>query len=517
MGWADANIYADEDGFQPREPVPSGEIPAGQRNATLARIAGALRRHGNSEEVILAALRARNGEQAAANRLPDGELVAIAASIGKKPPESPPVVIAATNSTRLTIAPEQPWPEALGEAAYHGPLGAMVHAVEDYTEADPVGILGTLLTDVACVLGDARTIHQGAWHAPRLFTVLVGDTAFGRKGTATAIGRDILRLIEPEYWRLLVAGLGSGEGLVNRLRRLAADGGTEHRALVTDAEFGRLLAVMGREGSTLSPILRDAWDGAPLGRTLARQDDLIHEHHVGLLAHITPRELRARLDSVERDNGFANRFVWLMVRRQRLVPFPQPPDKLVQGLWPPVARAIAHARTPQAMTWTPDAASVWEQFYTEQAERRYSGMLGAISARAEAQVTRLALVYALVDAEDAVDVPHLDAAREVWRYAVDSARYIFGDSTGNRHADVLLGWLASGEVAWSEAKRELGMRTAADMQEVVNVLVSAGLAELGEQPRAGAPGRPVRVIRPNNAKGAKDAGGTQQRERESDA
>jgi hypothetical protein len=38
----------------------------------------------------------------------------------------------------------------------------MVHAVEDYTEADPVGILGTLLTDVACLMGDARTIHQGA-------------------------------------------------------------------------------------------------------------------------------------------------------------------------------------------------------------------------------------------------------------------------------------------------------------------------------------------------------------------
>ena len=157
--------------------------------------------------------------------------------------------------------------------------------------------------------------------------VLVGDTAFGRKGTATSIGRDILRLIEPDYYKLLVAGLGSGEGLVKRFRRLQAEGGTEHRALITDSEFGRLLAVMGREGSTLSPILRDAWDGAPLGRTLARQDDLIHEHHVCLLAHITPRELRARLDGLERDNGFANRFLWLLVRRQRLVPFPQPPDR----------------------------------------------------------------------------------------------------------------------------------------------------------------------------------------------
>lgn len=519
MGWSElldrTGAYAD--GTE-RPPIPEGPIASGQRNDTLTRLAGALRRHGASELSILAALRSENAERCQPP-LEDVELRRIAHSIAQKPPEPPPVVIPATNGRHPelgSVTAEHAWPEPLEDAAYHGPLGAMVHAVEDYTEADPVGILGTLLTDVACLMGDARTIHQGAWHSARLFTVLVGDTAFGRKGTATAVSRDILRLIEPEYWRLLVAGLGSGEGLVNRLRRLAADGGTEHRALVTDAEFGRLLAVMGREGSTLSPILRDAWDGAPLGRTLARQDDLIHEHHVCLLAHITPRELRARLNSVERDNGFANRFLWLMVRRQRLVPFPQPPDKLVQGLWPPVARAIAHARTPHAMTWTPDAASAWEEFYAEQAEQRHFGMLGAISARAEAQVTRVALVYALVDAADAIDVPHLEAAREVWRYAVDSARYVFGDSTGNRHADVLLRWLRQGEVAWNEAKRELGMRTAADMQEVVDVLVSGDLAELGERPHPTG-GRAVRVILAKGAKGAKDAGGTQQRERESDA
>jgi len=274
---------------------------------------------------------------------------------------------------------------------------------------------------------------------------------------------------------------------------------------------------MGREGSTVSPILRDAWDGAPLGRTLARQDDLIHEHHVCLLAHITPRELRARLDGVERDNGFANRFLWLLVRRQRLVPFPQPPDRLVAGMWPPVARAIAHAQTPRSMTWTADAADAWEGFYAEQAERRHVGMLGAIAARAEAQVTRLALTYALVDGADAIDVPHLAAAQEVWRYAVDSARYIFGESSGNRHADVLLGWLRDqGEMTWYDARKELGMRTAADMQEVVDILLSAGLAELGERPHPTG-GRPVRVIRTNRTNHANHAGVAHTPEREANA
>jgi len=493
--------------------VPEARIPAGSRNSELASLAGVMREAGMSEESMAAALIAENRRRCDPP-LDDDEVRKIAASYAKYPAGQPPIILATGSGATPVPRLEPEWPEPLNAAAYHGPLGAMVRAVEEHTEADPVGILGTLLTDVACLLGDARTIHQGAWHAPRLFTVLVGDTAFGRKGTATSLSRDILKLIEPDYYRLLVAGLGSGEGLVNRLRRLKADGGTERRALVMDSEFGRLLAVMGREGSTLSPILRDAWDGAPLGRTLARQDDLIHEHHVCLMAHVTMRELRARLAGVERDNGFANRFLWLLVRRQRLVPFPQPPERLVTGLWAPVARAIAQAQTPRSMSWTADAADAWEAFYAEQAEQRHAGMLAAIAARSEAQVTRLALTYALIDAADAIDVPHLEAAREVWRYAVDSARCIFGDSTGNRHADVLRSWLERGdEVTWTEAKRELGLRTAADISEVVDVLLSLDLVELAERPHPTG-GRAVRVIRSKGAKGAKDTGGTQVPERE---
>lgn len=471
-------------------------IPIGRRNVALTELAGALRAQNLGEAAIRAALRAENAERCVVP-LDEREVDRIAASIARYPP-GPALVLVTGQAGEFVPTPAAvpAWPAPLAEAAYHGPLGAMVRAVGDYTEADPVGILASLLTDVAGLLGDARPIHQGAWHAPRLFSVLVGETASGRKGTATALARDILKLIEPDYWRLLVAGLGSGEGLVNRLRRLAEDGRGEHRAMVTDSEFGRLLTVMTREGSTLSPILRDAWDGAPLGRTLARTDDLVHEHHVTLLAHITPRELRARLDGTERVNGFANRFLWFMVRRQRLVPFPQPPDALVAGLWPPVARAIVAAQVPRVMTWTSDAAEAWQTFYAELAERVTLGPLAAIAARAEAQVTRLALVYALVDGAEAVDVPHLDAAREVWRYALDSARYVFGDSTGNRHADELLRWVREEPegVAWDEGRRGLGLRTAADMAEVVAVLTAAGLAEVGERPHPRG-GRAVRVIR----------------------
>ena len=66
------------------------------------------------------------------------------------------------------------------------------------------------------------------------------------------------------------------------------------------------------------------------------------------------------------------------------------------------------------------------------------GMLGAILGRAEAQVLRLALVYALLDRSAFIDVPHLMAALACWQYAEASARFIFGDSLGDPVADEIL-------------------------------------------------------------------------------
>jgi hypothetical protein len=422
------------------------------------------------------------------------------------------ITIAGIAPPGAPVAAEQvaePWPEPLAAAAYHGVLGQLVRAVQDQTEADPVALLGSLLAYIGALAGGEATMHQGSWQAARLFVVLVGDTGTGRKGTAGDAVREIIRLVDPDYYKIVVPGLGSGEGLVGHMKRLRAEGGTETRALLVENELGRLLAVMAREGSTLSPILRAGWDGTPMGRTLAREEMIVHEHHVGLLGHITLSELRAKLASLDAANGFANRFLWLLVRRPHLIPVPERIDHLVGGIWPPLARALARAREPRVMAWTPDAADAWTAFYIERALRPAFGMLAAVTGRAEAQVARLALTYALADAADAVALEHLAAARAVWTYAEQSARYIFGVSTGNRHADYLLRLVrGEGGIDWDTARRELGLRTGADMAEAVALLVELGAVTVTAEPKPGG-GRPRRVLYlaeppANGANGAKN-------------
>jgi hypothetical protein len=404
------------------------------------------------------------------------------------------------------------WPDPPGDAAYHGVLGDIAGAAAPYTEADPVGVLGTLLAMFGAACGGNRTLYQGSQQRTNLSAVLVGATGFGgRKGTALDVARAVFRLAHPDLASLWLVGVASGEAITGHLGRHDGQEGRplEDRILIVEPEFGRLLTIMNREGSTLSAVLRNAWDGVPLGHARARDESLVARHHVTMLGHVTPVELRAKLTDTDAANGFANRLLFLAVRRSRLVPFPSAPDELVRAYVEPLHRAIVEARTPAEMRFDEAACDRWEEFYAELALTPRLGLAGAVTGRHEAQVARLALVYALADRSAAVGAVHLEAAIALADYARRSAVWALGDSTGNRHADVLRRMLADGEIGWKEAKLALGLRTAADMAEVVAVLVDAGLAEVARVPRDGPGGRPRQVIRgrAKDAKSAKDARG----------
>src|SRR5262249_39762309 len=66
------------------------------------------------------------------------------------------------------------------------------------------------------------------------------------------------------------------------------------------------------------------------------------------------------------------------------------------------------------------------------------GLLGAVIARAEAQVMRLACLNALLDCSPIIRKEHLLAAIALWDYCEASARHVFGESLGDPVADELL-------------------------------------------------------------------------------
>jgi hypothetical protein len=94
---------------------------------------------------------------------------------------------------------------------------------------------------------------------------------------------------------------------------------------------------------------------------------------------------------------------------------------------------------------TDTAARAWEAVYGDLSGER-PGMLGAVTARAEAQTIRLALIYALFDSQlgrAEIDHHHLLAALSLWEYCERSCEWLFGDTLGDPVADDILAALRS--------------------------------------------------------------------------
>jgi hypothetical protein len=377
--------------------------------------------------------------------------------------------------------PEREFPEPPSDVIYHGLLGRIVGELEPGTEADPLVLLTTGLAFAGVCFGGNHALLDGS-ERTNVFVVHVGETSIARKGTGLRVMRQGWRLVYPlledELW---VPHIQSGEGLVAHFARKAP----EPRAVIVEDEFGRLLTVMTREGMTLSSELRSAYDGSPLGVTRSRQEEKVVDHHVGLVGQVTPVDLRAKLTSADAANGFANRLLFVAVRRRRTVLEPASPRRVFQPFAADLGRVIREASAhslPVDVGMDAGARGAWESFKAAEDARQPLGLAGALIARSTSHAARLALIYMLLDRDDEVREGHMRAAVELVRYGQRSVRWAFGDSTGNRHSDALLRELQGGPLMWTTAKRTIGLGHAADMDEAVRVLVEAGRVRVAKAP-----------------------------------
>ncbi|HKO57427.1 MAG TPA: DUF3987 domain-containing protein [Thermoanaerobaculia bacterium] len=329
-------------------------------------------------------------------------------------------------------------PARLRREAFHGLVGEFVTAIEPHTEADANALLIHFLVAFGFVAGRrAFVLADGARHFPNLFVIVVGETARARKGTAWNRIRAVFESLSIWPKERLMNGLSSGEGIIAQVGETEPD----KRLLVVQTEFGSVLQVMERNGNTLSATLRDAWDGSDL-RIMTRNAPISASgEHICVIGHITADELMHRIELTELWNGFANRFLWCIASRARLLPHGgEVPDSIMQPLrlrLQALLVKLTRHRGERRIEWSSRAAIEWERVYARLA-RTSSGLVGAVTSRAEPQVVRLALLYALLDGSDDIRVEHLKAAVAVWEYCEASARYVFGSALGDPVADQIL-------------------------------------------------------------------------------
>src|SRR5262249_46214068 len=151
--------------------------------------------------------------------------------------------------------------------------------------------------------------------------------------------------------------------------------------------------------------------------------------------------------------------------------------------------AVEFARRTGRVVMTAEASAAWAAAYPE-LSAEHPGLLGAVVARSEAQVIRLALIYALLDQSNNIDIPHLDAAMAVWAYAEESAVRIFGDSLGDPVADETLIALrrSSSGMTRSDIHALFGRhRSGEQVSAALTLLLKAGRAKFETQHTGGRP------------------------------
>jgi hypothetical protein len=411
---------------------------------------------------------------------------------------------------------EESWPE-MADEAFIGLAGDIVRAIAPLSEADPVAILAQTLAAFGCAMGRGPHYLVGPTrHHAALYAMIVGDTSKGRKGTSWDPIREIFKLADSNWAeKCIKAGLVSGEGVIHAIhdgvwvsekskksgqyeRVMKENPVEDKRLLILEPELAIVLAALKRQGNTLSPVLRNAWDGEKLQTLGKHHGETATAPHLSILAHVTVEELRAELDRVSMSNGFANRFCIFLVRRSQFLPFPTWPEaEVVKGLADRLAAILSPVSKiglRRQITWHPEAREMWIAGYHELSAAK-PGLFGSLIARSEAQVIRLAMIYALLGSGYTIEPRHLRAALAVWNYVEASTRYVFGDALGDPVADELYRALrraGADGMTRSEISNYFGRNQTSDrIGEALRVLSAAG--KIRRRMRQGPSGRPTEI------------------------
>jgi hypothetical protein len=325
--------------------------------------------------------------------------------------------------------------------AFHGILGRLALETQPETEADPLAVLIHLLVFFGASIGRGpHFVISGTRHRLNLFEALVGVTGSSRKGTAGDVARTTWSMIDPDFEREnIIDGLNSGAGLLINIRDasvrrdkngkpIADEGVTDKRRAFLEDELGTVLKSGHRENESLLDLLRKFWDGREVVRSNTRDPTRVTEGHVAVVGHCTPDELKFNLSELDKQNGTANRFEYLLCRRSKFLPKGGDVFDLLSNFLSAelqeLREALEFGRAAGQIRRDPSIEPRWEQLYAS-LNTIPPGRIGAFYVRAPVIVMRRAALFALADRSVLIRECHLDASLAIWEHSVRTLRFIF--------------------------------------------------------------------------------------------
>ena len=175
-------------------------------------------------------------------------------------------------------------PPTPDRAMFAGLVGEVVSTFAPVTEAAPAAIAVQFLVAVGNAAGRQPHFYVGETrHGLNEDLLVVGRSSRSRKGDGKNVALCPLEVADSAWGAHVASGLSSGEGVIHHVRDpvearnkkgdlvLVDEGVSDKRLLVVETEFSQPLKMFRRDGNTLSNVLRDAWDGKAVLRTLTKK------------------------------------------------------------------------------------------------------------------------------------------------------------------------------------------------------------------------------------------------------
>jgi hypothetical protein len=392
-----------------------------------------------------------------------------------------------------------PFPEPMAKEAYYGIAGEVVDIIRPNTEACPESILVQVMLGLMNQIGRKVYRRQAGVHCLNEFAVLAGPSKTGCKGASWDVSSGLLETVDPVWFSDCIhSGIESGEGVISWVRdtkyrftqggkRICIPGVSDKRLLIFEDEFPRLLMIANRPNNTLSPTLREVFDGKRILETGSKNDpERATGALISVLGHGVPEEIRAQLSAIDAVNGFANWILFIAVQGVGAIAIPPPIDWLA-GYPQIITRLkaiLATFHSTQHMThlgWTTEGEAAWKEYYQKNRERKFSGLIDPFIRRSLAHTLRWTMGFCVLDGEIAMRQEHLRAAIRIVEYSERSAQWIFGEKIGDKDADKIFWELdrCPEGMSLSEIAREVfgGHHRGTEIRMKLSLLREAGFAD----------------------------------------
>ena len=242
------------------------------------------------------------------------------------------------------------YPHFDGDEDSAHPFRLLWDAVAPYTRSDRNAFMVGLMT--CCGMYLSGRIKFSDIVDPHMFSVLVGTSSKGAKGTTTDKVLDVMEDVLPGFDKKYVEGLiSTQEGLLGALQPpYISDPNLPElpiekeitRKLIVLPELSVLSVVGQRQGNALNQSMRMAYDRSKQTTRVKRLKDSLkiekNAYVAGSLTNITPAELRIMVTDTEARNGSSNRYymTWSARSKDLYIPKPWNKDKDVK-YWEAVA------------------------------------------------------------------------------------------------------------------------------------------------------------------------------------